>query len=198
MAPDSRLIGLDGGSKPPRKPWLTLAVVVCVLPGYSVQVMSAHDPTGQIRIDNNRVFEVYRYALKGSPSFGDLIAAIELLDGVVYIDEGHCRQRYHRGCLQLMPTPGAKRILIYVDPRQPIRVVAAELAHELYHALEIAREPDVIDDVSLRTLYGRIGERSCHVSGDCWDTRAARRFEALVRSELAAAKRAHRPPSVFD
>jgi hypothetical protein len=84
-----------------------------------------------------------------------------------------------------MATPEARNLLVRIDPRQPIRLAASQLAHELYHALEGAREPEVIDEASLRSLFERIGERTCARIGDtCWETRAARAFEALVTRQL--------------
>jgi hypothetical protein len=62
---------------------------------------------------------------------------------------------------------------------------AAQLAHELYHALEIARATDVSDESSLGALYERIGEHSCAGSAfQCFETRAAVAFEALVVRQL--------------
>jgi hypothetical protein len=175
-------------ANPTRKPLIAVTCAVSVLSGYSVQAVPSDPPATHIRVDNDRISEVLRYAMKRSPSFGDLIATLELLDRVVYIEEGHCRHRELRACLQLMPTVGTRNLLVRIDPRQPIRSVVAQLAHELYHAVEIAREPDVVDTASLRNLYERTGERSCFTdSDDCWETRAALAFEALVTRELGAA-----------
>jgi hypothetical protein len=87
---------------------------------------------------------------------------------------------------------GSRNILVHIDPRQPIRTVVAQLAHELYHAVEIGREPDVIDADRLQTLYEQIGERSClSQPNGCWETRAARAFEALVLRQLASGRSEH-------
>jgi hypothetical protein len=118
----------------------------------------------------------------------DLIETFEQLDRVVYIEEGTCHHRELRTCLQMMSTPGGKNLLVRIDPRQPIRTVVAELAHELYHAVEIAREPEVVNVASLRDFYERIGERSCYSEANpCWETRAAVAFEALVARQLSQA-----------
>lgn len=145
----------------------------------STQFIPAH-----VRTSNARIEEVLQYALQRSPSFRDVIATLDLLDRVVYIEEGHCRHREQRGCLQLMP--GGKNILVQVDPRQIVRSVALQVAHELYHAVEVGREPTVVDAASLQRLYQTIGERSCFTSPDsCWETRAAIAFEALVARQLS-------------
>jgi hypothetical protein len=170
--------------------------IVSCLWAYTVEATRPDTLATHIRVANTRISEVLRYARKRSPSFGDLLATLELLDRAVYIEEGHCRHREQRACLVLMPTPGAKNLLIRIDPRQPIRLVVAQLAHELYHAVEIAREPDVVNVASLRDLFGRIGEQRCFSgSDDCWETRAALAFEALVTRELAASRTASPPPS---
>jgi hypothetical protein len=159
-----------------------VAVLLC-----GVSLLSAHAAVtgGHVRFDNDRIAEVFHYAMWRSPSFRELVATLEMLDRVVYVDEGQCRHREQHSCLVLMPTPGAKNLLVHIDPRQPIRSVVAQLAHELYHAEEVGREPSVVDDASLRDLYKRIGERRCSRDGDdCWETRAAATFEALVTREL--------------
>jgi len=140
---------------------------------------------GHVRFVNDRIAEVFEYAMNRSPSFRELIATLDILDRVVYVEEGQCGDGTPRGCLVLMPMSGGKKLLVRINPRQPNRLVAAQLAHELYHAMEVAQEPDVVDELSLRELYRRIGHRSCFNEGDgCWETRAATAFEALVVREL--------------
>ncbi len=147
------------------------------------------DQTSRIRFDNSRIDEVFRYAMKHSPSFVDLVATLETLDRLVYVEEGHCGRSEERACLHIVHAPDSRVIVIRIDPRQPIRAVALHLAHELYHALEVAREPDVVDAVTLRALYERIGVRSCFGGAEsCWETRAAVAFEALVARQLVKGK----------
>jgi hypothetical protein len=82
--------------------------------------------------------------------------------------------------------PGTRNLVVHIDPRQPIRTAAAMLAHELYHATEIGRAPEVVESETLRALYQRIGEQSCQGLSHhgCWETRAARTFQALVMRQL--------------
>ena len=70
--------------------------------------------------------------------------------------EGTCRNPEHRSCLHLVAD--SPNIIVHIDPRQQIRSVVAQLAHELYHAAEIGREPDVVDAAGLLALYTRVGE----------------------------------------
>jgi hypothetical protein len=143
------------------------------------------DAGSRIRFDNDRIDEVFRYATKNSPSFVDLVETLETLDRLVYVEEGHCGHSEERACLHILRARDARVLVIRIDPRQTLRSVTLQLAHELYHALEVAREPDVVDAVTLRDLYARIGERTCFGAAEsCWETRAAVAFEALVARQL--------------
>ena len=158
---------------------------VCVPCGYGAHAEGAWS-AAHVRSDNDLVLDVLQYGVARSESFRELIAALELLDSVVYVEEGTCRHRELRACTQVMATPGGRNLLIRFNPRQPIPFAVAQLAHELYHAHEVAREPQVVDSASLQDLYRRIGDRGCASQSDnCWETRAAMAFEALVARELS-------------
>jgi hypothetical protein len=166
-----------------------LALVAALSLLVSSALYAAQDePSGsRVRTDNPRLAEVIRYALQRSPSFGDLLATFETLNRVIYVNEGSCRHREMHACLELMTPPGEKNILVWVTPRESIDSVVSQLAHELYHALEVARESGVVDDSSLGELYERIGDERCPgASGKCFETRAAVTFEALVIRQLKA------------
>jgi hypothetical protein len=155
-----------------------------------VLAASSHTLSAHVHTSNARIEEALHYAMKRSPSFGDLVATFDFVDREVDIEEGYCHHQAQRACLQLMP--GGTSIQVKVDPRQTIRAVALDLAHELYHALEVGREPAVVDAASLRSLYDVIGEKTCLTSPDnCWETRAAVAFQALIERQLSSVP----PPS---
>jgi hypothetical protein len=161
-----------------------------LLTGQALEAARPGAEPARIRFGNERIFDVFRHGMRNSPAFEDLVATLEQLDRVVYIEEGRCQHQHITSCLQLMVTPGGRNIQIRVDPRQPMNLVVARVAHELYHASEIARDPLVVDSGSLRTLYGRIGYRNnacLHPPEDCWETRAAIVFERLVTEQLNGA-----------
>jgi len=166
----------------------TCLVMVTVFSSISgPQAMEPDRSESHIRFNSSRISELFRHGMRHSPSFRDLVATLELLDSIVYVEEGSCRQGTMTPCLQAMPpTAGAKRLLVKFDPRQPLRRAVSQLAHELYHAAEVGREADATDPVSLRRLYARIGFRTCLDSEDCWETRAAIAFEAVVMEDLGA------------
>jgi hypothetical protein len=168
-----------------RKSLIQLVCGVVLLLGQASRADPGDRSTSRIRFDNDRINEVFQEAMNRSPSFSDLVATLETLDRLVYIEEGRCGDSEFRGCLHVLRAPNSRILLIRIDPRQQLRSVIRQMAHELYHALEVAREPDVVHAVTLRDLYQRIGERTCFDAAEsCWETRAAVAFEALVAREL--------------
>jgi len=167
----------QAGSLAMRACLLTLVTTAPVL-------VSAHgDHRPNLRTDNQRIHEVIRFALERSESFQDLVARLDLVDRIVYVMEGSCPGS-HLSCLYLMP--GTRNLVVHIDPRLPIQTVAGMLAHELYHAAEIGRAPEVVDSESLKALYQRIGEQSCRGQSPrvCWETRAAQAFQEVVMRQL--------------
>ena len=177
---------------------LGVAVVTALIVGFSAAAAAAAGPLVRLRIENNdRIQEVFDYTIKHSLSFQDLVTTLELGDHAVYITEGRCPRVDNHACLQLTPGQPKATLIVRIDPRQPIMSVAALLAHELYHAAEILREPDVDDAASLHQLYERIGYRTCAgQSDDCWETRAAKAFQELVWRQLSSQARDY--PSTAD
>ena len=65
---------------------------------------------------------------------------------------------------------------------------AAALAHELQHALEVARAGFVVDQASLGALYGRIGyESGGDPNAECYETAAAMHVGRIVLQDVRAA-----------
>jgi hypothetical protein len=167
----------------------TCLILACAL-GVSAPHLAHADPpdapAAQVRSSNTRIREALAYGVGRSALLEDLIATLNRLDRVVYIEDGRCPHREQRSCLQLMPTPGGKYLLVRIDARQPDRAVVAQLAHELYHAGEIARVPGVVDVASFTSLYDRIGRRGCNEEIDgCWETQGAVDFAASVTRQLS-------------
>ena len=168
---------------------LTVVMVVWIaLPAATLEANQPGRSNSHIRFNNLRIAELFRHGIKRSPSFRDLAATLEILEPVVYVEDGQCPPATSgAGCLRVVPASahGRKHLFVRFDARQPLRRAVSQLAHELYHAVEVGREPDVVDQASLSRLYARIGFRSCGAQGgECWETRAAAAFEALVMEEL--------------
>jgi hypothetical protein len=140
-----------------------------------------------IRFNNGRIDEVFSAAYTHSTTFRWLIDRLERSDRFVYIDEGRCRHGALRSCLNMMTTPGGRHLLIRIDPRLPLPSVSRQLAHELYHAAEVAGAANVVDSLSLRRLFERIGFQTCvDARQPCWETREALAIEARVARDVTS------------
>lgn len=123
-----------------------------------------------------------------------LVDELEQSDLIVYVlgAPAHHRRRV-AGTMQFVLAAGGRRYLrITVDERIPKDARIATLAHELQHAVEVARAPSVTDLRSFGQLYRQIGTRLCIcVTQACYDTPEAKRTGERVLADLrdAAASR---------
>jgi len=90
------------------------------------------------------------------------------------------------GTMRLVTVTPTRRFLrITVDESLSPKRRAAVLAHELWHALEVAREPHVVDRHSFEALYQHIGHRSFGMSS-WYDTGGGGRRRQGIRGDPAA------------
>jgi hypothetical protein len=130
------------------------------------------------------VSDIVREGHARSPTFRNLIDAIERSDGIVYIERGTCPLSASRACfLHWIGRAGTFRMLrVYLrlegaDRDQLIAVVA----HELQHANEVLEHQNVRTSVAVRSLFKHIGSDGDPRSGE---TREALRIGELVANEL--------------
>ena len=125
-----------------------------------------------------------------SPTARAIIDALDdsdLLIHIVPLAPG--RRHRFTGTTHFVVRAGGRRVMrIAVDEMLPDDRRAAALAHELYHALEVASAGWVVDRPSFAALFRRIG----HPSGDdpgstCYETRAAMHTGRRVFREVRAA-----------
>ena len=121
-----------------------------------------------------------------------LIDTIEDSTTIGYMNTGWCRGSTPSSCLHFMGTGASYRFLrITLDPALRGDTVIEMLAHELQHAVEIVRAPDVNDMDTLRALYRAIGyRRGSFVTRDEWETDDAQRVADFVGSELKQGRKA--------
>lgn len=93
------------------------------------------------------------------------------------------------GQITWMAAAGPVRyVRISLNPTLTTRILVATLGHELQHAVEIAREPSIVDPLSLERHYEAHGiSAPPHFGG--WDTQQARVIGETVRREMAAPRR---------
>jgi hypothetical protein len=116
-----------------------------------------------------------------SGTFRQLIADISATDGIVYVHRGTC-QRNVLACLLLDVTrAGPNRILhIKVDPRRRATELMVTIGHELSHALELLRDPGVVDARSAQLFY----LSTVPTERLAFETTNAIRIELQIGSEL--------------
>ena len=118
-----------------------------------------------------------------SPTFQQLVATISSTDGIVYVHHDRCGRNV-LACLVLRVTQaGPNRILhIRVDTRRTGVDLMVSIGHELQHAVEVLREPAVVDTHSIRLFYERLAPTNRH----SFETEAAIEAELKVDGELRA------------
>ena len=119
-----------------------------------------------------------------STTFARLMADIDATDVIVYVEFSSKLRQTIAGRLLLVGATqeGTRYLRIQLSPDLTINQHIAVLAHELQHALEVARAPDVRDQASFRGLYDRIG--SATRDELCYDTEAAREVGRRVMLEV--------------
>src|SRR5262249_33677373 len=157
------------------------------------------DATG-VRSTNDPVSTLIKEGAARSASFQRLLERVDELNGIVYVEFGHCAFGHLNGCLLpfVVPTTGVRYLRIVVTPDRT-RVdhdgLIALLAHELQHALEVLTHPEVVDLDSMLALYARIGRPLSGRSG--YETSESDTVQDSVASELRSV-RPRRPRSALN
>jgi hypothetical protein len=100
-----------------------------------------------------------RDARAASPTFRRLIARLERSDVIVYVTRHYDMSPTLDGQITFTASAGGVRYLnIRLAWDLPPQRLAATLAHELQHAVEIADAEDVVDEASMARAYARMGE----------------------------------------
>ena len=108
-----------------------------------------------VRAAGVRAGTLLRKGLAASPTLRHIVGLLEGSDLVVYVET---RPLQLPGQLQLLAaTPVCRHLRVSVRTPGLDTDQIAWLAHELWHAVEIADAPDVRDQASLLQLYERIG-----------------------------------------
>jgi hypothetical protein len=169
-----------------RSVWFLALVVLAVLA--SVTGAAAQDggeavPAG-VRGADDSAKSLLVNGMARSRTFRSIVDEIEHSNVIVYVE---VRSQALPGQLQLVASSGGCRF-VRVSIRKPALPAdqVAWLAHELWHAVEIARAPEVREALSLRKLYERIGGAERY--GDNAESGAAQDVWTRVLAELRDAK----------
>jgi hypothetical protein len=129
------------------------------------------------------------FGVKRSPTLADELDRLQRTDLVAYVETSRVAYNGVAAYVTFISKTNACRyVRIIVTPYVNLSQMAALLAHELQHVLEIAHHPEVVDAPSLSDMYERIGRHS-HVQGSYESAEAiemGRRVEAELFGEVSA------------
>ncbi len=133
--------------------------------------------------------EMHRLIREGderSQTFQQLVDEIQRSNAVVVVGFGLCASGRFRSCVSHVSGDERQRhVRILVNTRATSDQLVATIAHELQHAIEIIREPDVRDVETVAALYRRIGTGKCSLGlSEICETEAAKSTERRVLQEL--------------
>ena len=141
------------------------------------------DPGRRVRALTPRLAEALESGARRSSTFQQLLSTLQQRDVIVQFLEEPDLRPPTAAQLMIVPVPGEVRFVrVQVANRRDGDDLVALLGHELVHAIEIAREPQVRDAKTLKALYTRIGfglERLLQ-----YDTTEANVVERRIRREL--------------
>lgn len=167
-----------------RSPWIPagLGSPPCGPPPHDLSDL-LHDSGRRVRALTPRLAEALESGARRSSTFQRLLSTLQQRDVIVQFLEEPDLRPPTAAQLMIVPVAGEVRFVrVQVANRRQGDDLVALLGHELVHAIEIAREPQVRDGETLKALYTRIGfglERLLQ-----YDTVEANVVERRIRREL--------------
>jgi hypothetical protein len=168
----------------------TLPVLLTVL---SAGIPSSPAASPHVRSTDARILQRLREGCSRSATFRKLVDQLEETSTIVYVERGVCAFGHFKACLPHSITlAGDIRFLrIIVEAGKDGTQELALIGHELQHALEIARAPNIRSGADISELFRRIG-RSPHCpqgTPECYETSAALAAgDAVLREVLTSLK----------
>jgi hypothetical protein len=164
-----------------------VAAILALAGPCSAQEMSPSplNPASRLRPESDVEATILAEGVCRSPSLRSMVAALQASDVIVYIVMRRISDRRSSGSLEFLGTTATDRILrvtITFPLDRTSRI--AMLGHELQHAIEIARAPEVRDRVAFEDYYRSHGREGATETSH--ETEDARRTELRVRTEISA------------
>ena len=146
-----------------------------------------------VRASEPAILALLDAGLSRSATFRSLITTLDESDVIVYIDAKVTRQGLG-GYLahQIVARGGSRYLHVAVETKGAQDRLLSLLAHELQHAVEVARAPEAVDSQSVEQLFDRLAVRFGCGGTTCSETQAAKDVERVVREELKAERRSAR------
>lgn len=157
-----------------------LAAALIVAPGFD------HDPGFEhVRTANRHVREVIKDLAAQSTTFAALLARLDRTNVGVYVQFVARLPASRHGHLQFIAASGDFRFVrIQIKSGLPYDQMAASLAHEIWHAIEIGEHGEVRCAQTMEKLYQRIGYGRSERLKRRYETSAAIAAGTRVRSDV--------------
>jgi hypothetical protein len=148
--------GRTGSSVAGRRQALGWLVIAAMAASGGAQAQQPETATfSRLRPAGRKAEALLSAGIAGSATFRQLVEAIERSDLVVYVETRTLRLP---GQLQLVAaSPGCRHLRVSIRVPGLDAELTAWLAHELWHAVEIAGAGEVRDQASLLRFYQRAG-----------------------------------------
>jgi hypothetical protein len=152
----------------------------------------------RVRASDGRTAAILLDGLSRSETVRVLVDELEQSDVIVYLEIRWNLRRGLAGSLTWVAATESSRYLrIALSSDVTGDLMVATLAHELQHAVEIAREPSIVNSTTMAGYYAKNGvSMTGHWNG--WDTQAARQTGDEVRRELAGMRALRVAESIQD
>jgi hypothetical protein len=115
------------------------------------------DDIPRVRTTDRQIRALLDEGLAHSPSLRALVGRLARGDVVVYLRCARLSPRLDGQLTFVSAAGGFRYVLVHLALDRPWARQIATLGHELQHAVEIAEQPDVVDQAALARAYTRIG-----------------------------------------
>ena len=168
---------------------LLVTLVSFVITLVIVEAVPGADRIPRVRTNERHIRGLLDEGLAHSPSLRALVNRLAAGDVVVYLRCARLSSRLDGQLTFVSAAGGFRYVLVHLAIDRPWHRQIATLGHELQHAVEIAEQPDIVDQATLARAYTRIGFARApqHHAARSFDTVAAIAAGEQVRRELAQA-----------
>ena len=173
------------------------AAVASVGPPDNPAALSARAPSSHVRPTNSRLAGALHEGMTHSQTMRGLVSTLDASSVIVYLHDAGCVSQAE-SCLMIRRTSGSTRF-VHVNFRMTdgrsnryldhYDRLVAQIAHELQHAVELARDPTIVDGVTLAAAYGRKSGARRSRDAFTFETEVAVRTGRHVLLELSRQRR---------
>jgi len=166
--------------------WWVLGAIAMVVGGSAVRADQDERVFTRVRAADDQFRLLIREGDARSTTFRAMVDEIQQSNALVMVQFGLCAKGQVRSCVSHVGGDARTRtIRILINPRTTNDRLIATIAHELQHALEIIRQPEITNGEQVMQLYRRIGTGKCAEGrSDRCETEAALAVERQVLREL--------------